>query len=205
MIIGITTSARRESTLERSYESFKQAFHCEHLILEDHGRGCWNHWFHSLVRLRRDYPNQDYYAIFQDDVIFCKNVQSYLATLTLPKVFSIFKPKQYFKNDGVWSKQTLGGKLWMAQTYFFRHDIVDSLLHSKIVWKVSGNKQVDNRVGLWAESIGEPVYFHAPSLAQHIGDTSTLWGEDKKASGLRSANDFLGEDFDCAIKNPTSF
>jgi hypothetical protein len=47
----------------------------------------------------------------------------------------------------------------------------------------------------WAQRQQLPVYYHAPSLAQHIGETSTVW-PGAGNSGLRRASTFVGEDFD---------
>lgn len=142
-------------------------------------------------------PGANYYCIFQDDIVFCKNIEEYLGSIELPKIFSIFKPNIYLKNEGVWSKQDRGTTLWMAQTFFIHNSLVQSLINDRTAWKVPGNKQIDNRIGRWAKEKGQRVYYHCPSLCQHIGETSTIWNSD--LSGYRSADDFPGEDFHCEI------
>ena len=58
-----------------------------------------------------------------------------------------------------------------------------------------GKKNVDSMLGLWAQNNQLAVYFHTPSLAQHIGQTSVVWPR-ATAGGRRQASDFVGETFD---------
>lgn len=202
--IGITTAKRLTPTLERCLSSYRESFSTKCTVFaepdvdkvetdnkwisRERQYGCWTNWAFSLRDLFASEPGADYYCIFQDDIVFCKNIESYLGTLELPKIFSIFKPSIYLKNEGCWSKQDRGPALLMAQTFFIHTSLVSSLLKDKIAWKVPGNKQIDNRVGRWAKEKGQQVYYHCPSLCQHIGETSTIWNSD--LSGYRSADDF---------------
>lgn len=207
--IGITTAERQQPTLERCILSYSKAFSTKCTIFaepnvdkiktnnkwisREREYGCWTNWIYSLQFLFVSEPGSDYYCIFQDDIVFCKNIESYLGTIELPKIFSIFKPNIYLKNEDIWSKQDRGGMLWMAQTFFIHSSLVPSLLRDKKCWKLPGNKQIDNRIGVWAKEKGQQVYYHCPSLCQHIGETSTIWNSD--LSNYRSADDFVGEDF----------
>jgi len=56
-------------------------------------------------------------------------------------------------------------------------------------------KNIDCVVGRWCREAGRPFYVHAPSLAQHVGETSTLTPA-AAASGRRAATTFIGEDAD---------
>lgn len=55
-----------------------------------------------------------------------------------------------------------------------------------------GRVQVDVLLGQWAASRGHPVWFPNPSLAQHVGNTSSLW-QDARVAGLRKADWFAGD------------
>lgn len=213
--VGITTAKRENLTLDRCLVSYNGAFitNCtifaepdvdkietnNKWISRERQYGCWDNWIFSLRDLYKSGPESEFYCIFQDDIVFCKNIESYLGTIELPKIFSIFKPRVYSKNEGVWSKQDRGGSLWMAQTLFIHRSIIPSLLTDRTIWKLSGNKQIDNRVGMWAKKIGQQVYYHCPSLCQHIGEKSTIWN-DANLDNYRSADDFVGEEFVCVGK-----
>ena len=54
-----------------------------------------------------------------------------------------------------------------------------------------GKCNVDSVVGRWCREAGLAYYMHAPSLAQHTGDSSTLWSH-AKAAGRRCASSFPG-------------
>jgi len=165
-------------------------------LFEDSKANAWKNWFYALKQLRKDY-DQPYYGIVQDDIILCKNVDQYLYynTPSGADCFSIFCPTDY-RGLSRWNRQDhYGAKLWMAQTFFFTADATDSILSSEEVWRVPGDRAIDNRVGLWAKYNDRSVYYHTPSLVQHVGYTSTLWpGEQIKYN--RAASDFVGEDFD---------
>lgn len=207
-VVGITSAIRKEPTLERTLESLSDAgFDLLHCYLDygsqipskfefikktnrDKLYGAWGNWFYALKDLTEQYDSQ-LYGIIQDDVIVKPNVCQYMSEY-MPQdadCLSIFTPSLY-KDVSRWKRQDWrGSKLWMAQTLFFTRDAALSLLNSEEVWRIEGTKGIDNRVGLWAKYNGRSIYYHTPSLAQHIGQTSTLWG-DLKAEGWRQADDF---------------
>ena len=59
-----------------------------------------------------------------------------------------------------------------------------------------GDKLIDVRVGEWSEAINKAAIFHNPSLAQHIGEFSTIWEDGVPAEDDRAAFEFVGENFD---------
>lgn len=212
-IIGITTALRRKETLTATAASFKNAGFNKLHLFADKGSiisreaqfikithresifGAWKNWFYALKELREAY-DQEYYGIAQDDILLSKNINQYLYYNTPREAdcFSIFCPSIYVGLSR-WNRQDhMGSKLWMAQTFFFTKAAVDSLLTSQEVWRISGDRHIDNRVGLWAKYNDRSVYYHTPSLGQHVGYASTLW--EDKIEGGRAASDFVGEDFD---------
>jgi hypothetical protein len=207
-VIGVTTAVRQEPTIGRTLESLSDSgcdlLHC----FSDYGStlppkfefikntqrdkllGAWGNWFYSLKFLTENYP-AELYGMVQDDVIVCPNVIPYIRE-HIPQdadCVSIFTPSCY-KDISRWKRhEWRGSKLWMAQALFFTRDAALSLLNSEEVWRIEGTKNIDNRVGLWAKYNGRRLYYHTPSLAQHIGETSTLWG-DLSNQGYRSADDY---------------
>lgn len=156
--------------------------------------GPWNNWISSLDRLMQT-GKSDYYGVFQDDIVLCKNWRAYLSSIDLPPVFSLFTPKRYLAGEKTWVAVYEGRKLWMAQALFFRRDIAEALLNDAEVHNVYGSRNIDNRIGDFLERAGHPMYFHNPSLCEHVGEKSTMW-EKATLEGDRVAANFPGEDFD---------
>jgi hypothetical protein len=59
-----------------------------------------------------------------------------------------------------------------------------------------GNTVKDAVIGQWAERNGLPMYFHAPALAEHIGNYSTLTDDLSSPENGRMSKDFVGVNFD---------
>lgn len=68
-----------------------------------------------------------------------------------------------------------------------------------------GNTLKDAIIGHWAGRAGLPVYFHTPSLGQHIGQESTLTEDLSTVSNGRQASDFVGEDCDVSEWGKSEF
>ena len=216
--VGITIAPRERPTHTTTIDSFIEAgwdkihiFSEPGVVLEDRHStmpittrdskyGAWKNWFTALKNLVDLYPAADCYGLIQDDVIFCRGIKKFLEKTLWPSqdvgVCSIFTPSHYTKDTAGWYKNNRGGKLWMAQTYFFPPKAARSCInHPRLVnWKK--DRQIDNAVGFWARDTKMYPYYFSPSLAQHIGHASTLWNKNNKANGRRAASDFLGQDYD---------
>jgi hypothetical protein len=59
-----------------------------------------------------------------------------------------------------------------------------------------GNTIKDAVIGQWAERKKLPMYYHTPSLAEHIGIVSTLTDDDSTPENGRMSRDFVGEKYD---------
>ena len=216
--VGVTVAPRQNPTFEQCYESFLRAGFKPHIFKEpdvhidprffkygvtarSQRLGAWKNWLTSLFELRKRKPNADVYAIFQDDVILCKNIKRYLECELWPSPFtafvSVFTPNHY-KGRSTWNPIDQGLNLWMAQTFFFSPYAVDSILRHPSVVNWGGDKNIDSKIGEWAQQIGMYPYYHTPSLGQHIGHDSTIWNgaNEVPALGDRSASDFVGINFD---------
>ena len=222
--VGVTVAPRKNPTFGRCYESFLEAGFTPQIFKEPgvsidprffkygvteraQRLGAWKNWTTSLAELRRRNPEADAYAIFQDDVVLCKNIKTYLEQELWPSPFtafvSVFTPHCYRGNEA-WNPIDIGRNLWMAQTFIFPPLAVDSILSHPIIKNWKGDKNIDSKIGEWAQAIGMFPYYHSPSLGQHVGHSSTLWADGNNpygwdelpALGDRSASDFVGESFD---------
>ena len=216
--VGITIAPRKDPTHTKTIDSFIEAgwdsinifaepgvkFSERHklmpIIQREEKMGAWTNWFTALKDLIRLYPDADCYGIIQDDVVFCRGLRKFLEAVLWPAddvgVCSVFTPSHYTQDLAGWYKNDRAGKLWMAQTYFFPPDSAKSCVAHKRCKNWKKEKQIDNVVGFWSRATKRYPYYFSPSLAQHIGHTSTIWSENSTANGRRAASDFVGQDYD---------
>ena len=223
--VGITTAPRERPTLERTVRSLASAGwklprifaepgvelpdNCEHLPLtrRDAPLGGWPNWLLALGELVLREPQADAYFLVQDDVAFCRNIRAYLERTLWPSgkvgLVSVYCPAVYVRRVRGLHCVDAGWSLISALTCVFPNAAARSLLgHARVLshrrsGPYGGVKSIDAVIGRWAKDCGLPAYFHTPSLAQHTGDTSTVWPTATN-EGQRHASDFVGEDFDAA-------
>jgi hypothetical protein len=216
---GITTARREPSTFDRTMLSLARAGFDPH-IFKDWGVsidpvflkngltersepvGAWKNWLEGLKELRSSNPSADFYGMFQDDIVLCKNIRPYLEHNLWPSektaVVSIFTPCGYSsgKSRG-WEKIELGRDLWMAQAYIFNPAHIDTILNDEGILSWQGRQNIDSNVGECLQNNSLEIYYHVPSLCQHFSMTSAIYPDKPMpAIGLRSAIDFVGEHYD---------
>tara|TARA_R110000824_G_scaffold211640_15_gene397588 strand:+ start:71 stop:868 length:798 start_codon:yes stop_codon:yes gene_type:complete len=221
--VGVTIAAREEQTYNITIDSFLSAgwdsihLFCEPdvIVTENSShfprtyrkekQGAWSNWFNSLNDLIDTYPDADCYGLIQDDVVFCKGLRKFMEDTLWPSedtgVCSVFVPSHYTRNMPGWYKTNRGFKLWMAQTFFFTPEAARSCVNYEFCKKWDKEKQIDNVVGRWANETKQYPYYFSPSLAQHVGNTSTIWSKGNRAAGKRAASDFVGEEYDLGIRH----
>ena len=61
-------------------------------------------------------------------------------------------------------------------------------------------------IGQWAGRNNFPIFYHTPSLAEHIGHSSTLVDDLPSVENARKSLDFVGEDTDISdwLNEPVS-
>ena len=171
------------------------------VTLREPALGPWKNWITTLKELYDTYPDRDAYAIFQDDVSFCKNVREFAEkTLWVNSdrhmgVASFYSPSHYERTIPGWYKRNVGITLRPAVTFVFSPTNVESVLSyfERNPWKRKAN--IDNAIGQWGRHTKRYPYFFSPSLCQHIGHTSVIspW---KSIKGKRKSYKYVGEDFD---------
>lgn len=217
--VGITTAPRRVSTLERCLQSVGDAgwnevrlfaepgVELSHLQLRssvtwrDQTLGAFPNWYLGLSELVMRHPAADAFFMIQDDAVFSVGLRAYLEQILWPTptvgVISVYCPSHYSRNQapGLHSFD-LGARAWGALGYVFPNDAVRCLLSSpqwvehRQFGPAAGLRNIDTVVGLWCQQSGKDYFVHVPSLAQHIGGTSTLYPE-AVAAGRRCASDFV--------------
>jgi hypothetical protein len=148
-------------------------------------------------------PNADAYLMCQDDVIFSRGLRRYLQQQLWPAtrvgVVSIYCPSHYSRPDGFgFHLESHGKRTFGALAYVFSNVSLRAFLSHPIVINhcrrelEHGRAHIDSVVGEWCLQSGLPYYVHSPSLAQHIGDTSTIFHAAVN-TGLRRADNFVPE------------
>lgn len=221
--VGMTTAPRRNPTLERTLGSLERAGwsdlrlfaepdscipkrFCElPITLRDTKLGAWPNWFLALSELYQRDTAADAYLLLQDDVVFCRNLRAYLERVLWPDetvgVVSLYNPLKDGDGEPGFLQRSSADGLRGALALCFPNYAVRLLLSDAALighrrnGETNGARLIDVVIGRWADQSGLATYYHAPSLAQHIGDTTTIWSssQDKIA---RQSKDFVGEEFD---------
>ncbi|MCA9037306.1 MAG: hypothetical protein KDA91_19355 [Planctomycetaceae bacterium] len=162
--------------------------------------GAWSNWYLSLTEMYLTNPKADAYLICQDDTIFSAGLRGYLENHLWPApqvgVVSIYCP-QHYEIPGEFGFREIneGWGTWGALAYVFSNRSIREFLSHELPINhrhhgpSDGSRNVDSVVGHWCRESQRPYYIHTPSLAQHIGATSTLWSA--RATGRRRAQTFL--------------
>lgn len=165
-------------------------------------------WHLSMMELYVRCPTADRYALFQDDLLACRNLREYLEQCQYPlngylNLLTFMDNEKADASVG-WreskiitdtednSPQTGRG----AVALVFDHKAVTTLLssrrfierHADAKW---GWRKIDGGIVDAMNAAGYREFVHSPSLVQHIGEKSSM--------GIRrypTANTFPGEGFD---------
>ena len=224
-MVGLTTAPREESTLAQSLHSLAAAgWETPHVFAEPETvipecvrpedvtvrpqtMGAWPNWLLSVTELYLRSPDADAYLIVQDDVVYPQGLREYLegelwpaerlgiVSLHTASHMDTLHLRGFYPTEPGW-------KAWGAQAYVIPNAGVRSLMRNRRVQNHrhrgpnNGTRNVDSVLGMWCQDVGLPYYLHTPSLSQHIGESSTLWGPKATTTGRRSAVTFPGEDVD---------
>lgn len=199
---AVLTAPRPRSTLGRTLASLAAAGWDEALVHEDRaGAGQLRAYMTALGRLVEHAPRADAYLVVEDDVVFCRGLRRYLdATLWPGPVAQIalcspYCPRAYRQTRPGWDDTQSGRGLYLAgsQAWVFPPAAARAILA-----EVAPRKSIyysDREIGRWAKATGRKVWYHTPSLAQHIAVDNSALGNDG-VSDIRLADDFIGEDAD---------
>lgn len=180
--------------------------------------GDWTNWATGLYELLFSEPDADYFLMLEDDTVVCRASRLYLeSTVPLLNEFasvSIYTPAIYHRKR-IWGYHNCcrGWLTWTTNTVLMTKDKVmtffsdtDTLRHrfENIFdpnfknWGCTGdpkNSVKDAVLGKWAYKNRLPMYFHTPSLAEHLGVASTVMKDTVDMRG-RQSRDFVGEEAD---------
>lgn len=219
--VGITTAPRKRTTLTRCLQSLAAAgWDCPRIFAEpgtqlppnlsnysltqrDETLGAFPNWYLGLCELIMRQPEADAYFMCQDDVVFSIGLRGYWNERLWPServgVVSAYCPEHWAqeKKPGFYI-ETHGWDSWGALAYVFpnisayRFISDPEVIGHRRFGVASGLRNIDGVVGHWCQRQGLPYFVHVPSLACHIGRTSTLWPRASN-HGRRQAGSFWEE------------
>lgn len=100
------------------------------------------------------------------------------------------------------------GWVWGACCFIWpRESLISFLTTNAIWWRINGPEKkkdhpnpatrgmrnIDTLIGKWAVQQGKSIWYPSPSLVQHVGETSAMWGTGQHATRKRKARDFAGD------------
>lgn len=214
---GITTTPSRLKTLlPRTLDSLAAAgFASPRLFVDGPDRadsplpttyhdppvGAFCNWLCGAWELHSMFPTAMRYAIFEDDIVLCRNIRQYLEKCPYPKEQGYYNLLTFASNEAMIFKQPTG---WHrsdqqgrgAVALVFPHDVMVLILQQFFSYKPQVYKErfqnTDGAVQHAAVRMSNLVeYVHSPSLVQHVGVKSTL-GNNKHPL----AKTFPGESYD---------
>jgi len=196
--IGVTTAPRPRATLGRTLDSLARAgFQRPAVFHDDRGRGAWSNWLYALGSLLL--VDADALLLVQDDAVFCRGLRRYLDRTLWPDgsiaLCSPYSPGPYRQPRRGWHQQQRGWGLVGALCWAIPRATAGDMLRD--LGGVRATGRIDARLGKWAATAGRDVWYHTPSLVQHVGNGNSALG-DQAINDLRRAADFVGEDFDVA-------
>jgi hypothetical protein len=194
--IGVITAPRPLPTRERTLASLAQAGFVEPLVCEDsQRRGSWPNWLQAVRGLLQGQPHADVLLLCEDDVIFCRGLRAYLQRSLWPEervaLCSPYCPAAYRAEFVGWHRERRGACLVGSQCWAMPRHAAAALLAD--LGNAASGRHIDARVGHWAAQTGRSVWYHTPSLGQHLGEENSALGNNQ-VSDLRHAVDFIGED-----------
>ena len=219
--VGVTTAPRKPPVLDWSLDSLIRAGWPEprlfadrtvpiarrsaHLAvtLRDDRVGAWPNFYLGLIELLMRDPDADAYMMVEDDVLYYdrQDLRAYLEAVLWPGaepcLVSLYCSAAYTRPEAGWyrheGKWTMGALAFVFPAALAKRFVADArVLEHRWNGPAGGLAGVSGAVGSWAFRRGVPVYFPSPSLAQHIGDRSTIW-PSSQARGRRRADQFLAD------------
>ena len=192
--VGMTTAPRPRSTLQRAVTSLGRAGFAEVEIFDDVDcRGAWPNWLRTVRQLLR--RRCDVLLVCQDDIVCCRGLREYLDRRLWPDaaaaLCSPYCPGPYRQRSPGWRRQCRGWGLVGALCWAIPRGAAEAMLCD--LGNVQARSRIDARVGQWAAQTNDTVWYHTPSLVQHLGCGNSALG-DRLESHLRRAADFIGED-----------
>ena len=201
--IGMVTATHPTSgMLARTLESYRGSGFAPPLVFTDTSRSgeLWN-LHRAMKTLLEKYPDADAYMLIEDDVLFSKNIREYLESALWPSVedhgciCSIFTPA-CCSSEKRWHAEGRGNRKWISQCQIY-HPLSAKKLAADIEEDAhlrNKERSMDAVMEEWAAANGIKIWFHCPSLTQHMTFKNTSFEVNRPIDDrISMARDFIGE------------
>ena len=193
--VGLTTAPRPQPSLDRTLAGLRVAGWSDVRVFDDvEGIGAWQNWIGGLRSLIQYRPDAQAYLMVQDDALFCRNLRAYLEETLWPAtgtaLCSPYCPTPYRQPTSGWHEEKHGWYLVGAVCWAIPPGTARQIVRQ--LGAIEAERQIDARIGQWALFSGRSVWYHTPSLVQHVGCGNSALGDPLTIS-LRLAEDFVGE------------
>lgn len=163
-------------------------------------------WILSMWELYIRNPEADRYAIFQDDILLCKNVRQYLEAHPYPRKGYLnlcTYPVNHARAEGHVGWYLSNQRGLGAQALVFDRDTIITLLSSahlagRMQRGIKKDRSIDGTIRTAMIKVGWHEYVHNPSLVNHVGTESASENLAKQPP----IDSFCGEDFDIMTLEP---
>jgi len=166
--------------------------------------GDWGGWYAALSFLHATRPHVDYYVMFEDDITICKNVRQYVEYWVHEcrnlGAICLYTTAHHHRSLGqkpvVTDESCHGWRVWGAQVVIFSRLSLRRFLCSPHILNFResdigiANAHKDALLGIWSEDERLGLYYHTPSLVEHLHLTSLIGSDGHQAT------EFVGEEFD---------
>lgn len=190
--------------------------------------GDWTNWATAFYELLLSEPDTDLFLMIEDDIILCRMTKEYLE-YSIPQLGEFASVSPYtpsklkrrnivgFHNESrgiqTWSTQAVVMTRQKAICFFSDYDVQRHRFENVfgkdekywcLPYTDSKNSIKDVVIGHWAAKNNLPIYYHTPSLVEHIGYHSTLTDMKTTVENSRKSADFVGENYDLSewMKSP---
>lgn len=199
----IVTAPRKRPTLENTTRSLKDAGFSDLLTFHDtQTRGQFWAYYHALAALVDVHPVANAYLVAEDDVVFCRGTRRYLDETLWPEppekigFCSLYRPggPRAVGQRGWFQSRTRRGEC-CCQAWVYPAATARMLLNDLRNECRPGVIGGDYIVSRWMAIKGLSVWFHGPSLAEHIAPARNSVVGNTRKTRVRTSRDFPGEDF----------
>jgi len=223
---GITTVPERiRTTLGPTIQSLAEAGFDQPRLFIDGAKDVMNHtewslpitcrwprvsivknWIMSATELLLREPSANRIAIFQDDIVICKNTRQYLESFSYPNqsYLNLYCPPEYEKitEEIGWFETTQKGR--GAVALVFDRDTLLALISQTSLFNrvksVHGWKCIDGAIIDTFKKMNIKERAHRPSLVYHTGRMSTLRNSWRDLPATFPGKDFNALDLLCPEK-----
>jgi len=144
--------------------------------------GNFTNFYNALVTLYHGDPEARGVILFQDDVDVAAGMKEWCDRELFPLghgLVSLFTPRMHSDVRPGWRVLSPGYfRIWGGQAFALRRDVLEQFLSDpQVLRRIRTGAHADDAVfSGWATRRSGGIAFHTPSLVQHTGRVSSLWG-----------------------------